>query len=120
MITASALPTELSLCHKSSAECPKTFRSTWTTSWSQFDPGNCRTAKFIAASLSVFLLDFKPVILNHRVAQNLVASLVNLLPRILRVFLGQFDFQVLAYPDRTNAGKTHMFQSALDSLALRI
>src|ERR1051325_7133645 len=49
MITASASPSELSLCQSSRAECPKTLRSTCTTSWSQFEPGNWRTAKFIAS-----------------------------------------------------------------------
>jgi len=69
---------------------------------------------------SGFLLNFKPVILDHRIAQNLVASLVDLFARTLLVLLGQFNFQILSDADRANAGVAHVRQSALDGFSLRV
>src|SRR5690349_6730794 len=46
-MTASASPSEASLCQTRRAVWPRTLRRTWTESWSQLEPGNWRTAKFI-------------------------------------------------------------------------
>src|ERR1041385_7987936 len=88
MMTTSVSPNELSLCQSRRAEWPSTLRRTSTTSWSQLEPGNWRTAKLIFAPYRIrsgiyepefsALLQFKSIILDHRIAEDFMAGLVNL------------------------------------------
>src|SRR6266404_5384505 len=118
MITASASPSECSLCHRSRAEWPSTLRKACTASWSQFEAGNWRTAKFMVSyntcvfgagiKLSPASFNFKPVIFNDRVAQDTVASVVDLAAGDLAVRAVQFDFEILADVHRADAVIAHL------------
>src|ERR1017187_7313148 len=105
-MTQSVSPSEASLCQTSRAEWPSR-RTAWTASWSQLLAGNWRTEKFIRRwrmedgrwqktsdgerhpPSSIFypcvssrqLFDFEAVVLNHRIAQQLVRRVVQ---RLLR------------------------------------
>jgi GDPmannose 4,6-dehydratase len=68
----------------------------------------------------VGLLNLKPVILNDRIAQNLVARVVDLFaPRFL-IAASQLDLQILAHVHCADAFVAHVFQRAGHGLALRI
>ena len=66
------------------------------------------------------LLDqFEMVILNDRIAQELMAGLIDLFPDRLPISCN-LDLQVLAYVDRLNSGIAHVGQRVLDGFALGI
>src|SRR5271156_784835 len=107
MTTASMPASEFSLCQTKRADCPRTSLSTWRASWSQLEAGNCKTAKFIS-------LDFEFVIFDHRVAQNFMASLVDLFAPAFLVNASQFDFQIFADMNVADTLIAHVFEGVLD------
>src|SRR6185369_2294125 len=129
MMTASASPSECSLCQSRRADWPRTLRRAWTASWSQLEAGNWRTTKFIFTNglrgasrdqIPPGSFDFKAVIFDDGVAQKFVAGLVDLTPGRLAVGAGQFDFQVFADMHRADPGITHLGQGVLHRFALGI
>lgn len=66
------------------------------------------------------LLNFQAVILDHRVAQEFVARLIELFAGILPIAPGEFDFQVFAHVDGADALIAHMGEGVLDGFALGI
>jgi len=66
------------------------------------------------------LLDFKSVILYHRITKDFVAGLVDLFARGLVITAGQFDFQVFTDVDRADIVVPHMGQGALHRFALGV
>src|SRR5665213_111929 len=112
-MTASMPASEFSLCQTKRADCPRTSLTTWSASWSQLEAGNCKTAKFISFNL-------EPVIFNDRVAENLVAGVVNLFPPSLLVGPREVDFQILAHMNRADALVAHVFEGVLHRFALRV
>src|SRR6516164_8855373 len=77
-------------------------------------------AKFIPSKRNPISLDFKPVILNDRVAEDFVTGFVDLFAGQLGITTRQFDFEVFADVHCTNARIAHMRQSALHCFALRV
>jgi hypothetical protein len=69
---------------------------------------------------NLFSLDFKPVILNDRVAQDLVTGFIDLPAGILGICASQFDLEVFAHMHRADAPIAHVSQRVLHRLALRI
>src|ERR1700689_2503922 len=113
MTTASMPASEFSLCQTKRDYCPRKSLSKWRASWSKLEAGNCRTAKFIS-------LDFELVIFDHRVAQNFMASLVDLFAPAFLVNARQIDFQILADMHGADALIAHLFEGVLDGFPLRI
>jgi hypothetical protein len=64
--------------------------------------------------------DLEAVILNDGIAQYLVARLVNFLAPKSFVGIGKFDFQVFPDMHGADAFVAHLFEGALNRLALRI
>ena len=63
------------------------------------------------------LFQFKPIIFNHRITQEFVARVVDLLPDLFR-FSRDLDFEVLAYVDSRDSLVAHVLQGALDRFSL--
>src|SRR5580693_6119710 len=136
-MTTSVSPSDESLCQTSRAEWPSR-RTAWTASWSQLLAGNCNTAKFIfffatesprhreksglCASASRWLINnFQFVILNHRIAQQLVRGVIQGFMRGGLVGAGrEVNLDVFADVDAGDAGVAHVGEGGLDGLALRV
>jgi len=65
-------------------------------------------------------LDVDLIILDDRVAQELVTRLIHPLARTVLVRAAQVDLDIFADVDRGDALVTHLFQGVLDGLALGI
>src|SRR3954471_7398380 len=64
--------------------------------------------------------NFKTIIFNHRVAENLVAGFVNLFASQFFIGAREFDFHVFANVNGTDISITHVCEGVLDGFALRI
>ena len=64
--------------------------------------------------------DFEAIVFNDRVAEKLVAGLVELFAGALLVTARQFHFEIFADMDGADALIAHVLEGVLDSLALRV